>query len=237
MSRVYTEAEQKAIATAWNERLSDDDKSGANELIWDEAWDAARDYYKPEPGDANLSPSQFMQSEADSIDATEEVAEGDEAQELREALETVDGERARNEARRIVTDHSPPKAAFAWGWDAHVAFVATLRDRDAIQVREAHAARRIAEAALTAERERRENAETLHKDSRILLADTLTKLERERERREELRDLLRRAVDASDDCHGCLKHDVKGDLSVEKLRDEIDAALASLPDRARPNAR
>lgn len=53
----------------------------------------------------------------------------------------------------------------------------------------------------------------------------------ERERREELRDLLRRAVDASDDCHGCLKHDMQGDLSVEKLRDEIDAALAPLPDR------
>lgn len=31
----------------------------------------------PEPGDGNVSPSEFMQSEAGSIDATEEVAEGD----------------------------------------------------------------------------------------------------------------------------------------------------------------
>lgn len=40
-----TEEELIASALAWNERLSDDNKTEANEAIWDESWDAAKTFY------------------------------------------------------------------------------------------------------------------------------------------------------------------------------------------------
>lgn len=145
--RVLTEAEQKALHEAQRTAFVSKMTDAEAHRFGDSIWEAAREYYAPESADDNLSPSEFMQSEVDSIDAAEEVAEGDDVA-MRHAI--------------VAAGIGYPgflQQGFIKGWDAHVAFVATLRDRDAIQVREAHVARRIAEDALTAERERREELE------------------------------------------------------------------------------
>lgn len=86
-----------------------------------------------------------------------------------------------------------------------------------------------------AERERAENAETLHHDSRVLLADTLTKLERSEAEVELLREALKVAEEgltyiAANGSEGSARYasKVSGELAAIRA---ISRAIATPPEQ------